>query len=137
MAVPSSSVPPKHNEFAFKADSGAACVFAAATGQQLHDLTSTDLRSGYRFGTSVSPSGDLAAIGAERFEGAVHAFDVARGFASSPRKMERTATVSGGAVSTSARASSPASPTPSASSSRAPSPPISPWAGGRAASAAA
>ena len=70
---------PRHNEFAFMADTGAAYVFSATTGQQLHDLTPADLGSGRRFGTSVSLSGDLAAIGAEGFEGAVYVFDVAAG----------------------------------------------------------
>ena len=70
---------PRHNEFAFMADTGAAYVFSTTTGQQLHDLTPADLGSGRRFGTSVSLSGDLAAIGAEGFAGAVYVFDVAAG----------------------------------------------------------
>ena len=70
---------PRHNEFAFMADTGAAYVFDAATGQQLHDLTPSDLAGGRRFGTSVSLSGDLAAIGAEGFAGAVYVFDVTAG----------------------------------------------------------
>ena len=70
---------PRHNEFAFMADTGAAYVFSTTTGQQLHDLTPVDLGSGRRFGTSVSLSGDLAAIGAEGFAGAVYVFDVAAG----------------------------------------------------------
>ena len=70
---------PRHNEFDFMADTGAAYVFDATTGQQLHDFTPTDLAGGRRFGTSVSLSGDLAAIGAEGFAGAVYLFDVAAG----------------------------------------------------------
>lgn len=70
---------PRHNEFDFMADTGAAYVFDTTTGQQLHDFTPTDLAGGRRFGTSVSLSGDLAAIGAEGFAGAVYLFDVAAG----------------------------------------------------------
>lgn len=70
---------PRHNELPFLADTGAAYVFDAATGQQLHDLTPASLGSGRRFGTSVSLSGNLAAIGAEAFHGEVYVFDVATG----------------------------------------------------------
>ena len=43
---------PRHNEFDFMADTGAAYVFDATTGQQLHDFTPTDLAGGHRFGTT-------------------------------------------------------------------------------------
>ena len=70
---------PRHNELPFLANTGAAYVFDAATGQQLHDLTPASLGSGRRFGTSVSLSGNLAAIGAEAFHGEVYVFDVSTG----------------------------------------------------------
>ncbi len=45
-------------------DSGAAYLFDANTGQQLHKLVSDDLQPGDQFGTSVAISGDLVVVGA-------------------------------------------------------------------------
>ncbi|MFT7541597.1 MAG: hypothetical protein ACI9K5_002569, partial [Gammaproteobacteria bacterium] len=55
---------PGQNRRPFLADTGAVYVFDLNTEQQLFKIYPQDSNSGQRFGTSISVSGDLAAIGA-------------------------------------------------------------------------
>ncbi len=48
---------------------GAAFVFDATTGQQLHELTADDVGGGGHFGSSVSISGNIIVIGARSGDG--------------------------------------------------------------------